>query len=223
MTGMALIGLGGFARSGKDESARALTGEGWQREAFADRLKVLAHKLDPLLPHEGTWFRLAEVVDRAGWEHAKTLPAVRAYLQDVGVAARDTIGSDVWVTPVLRCLGPGRRLVVTDVRFPNEIDAVRDAGGVLILVTRPGVAAVNGHVSEAAAADESLWDHVVVNDGTVDQLHAQVRAVAAFRFPGSIPSLVPPPARGLWRDTAPLPVVTDGPSIYDELRDRYRL
>lgn len=45
--------------------------------------------------------------------------------------------------------------IITDTRFPNEAQAIKDAGGIVIRVDRPGVSAINAHPSETGLDN---WD-----------------------------------------------------------------
>ena len=67
-----------------------------------------------------------------------------------------------------------RDWVITDVRFPDEAQAIKDWGGVLWRVDRPGLVGGDGHASETAMDDYRGWDEVIVNDGTIAELRAKV-------------------------------------------------
>lgn len=149
-----LVGLAGYAGSGKDTAADVLVGLGYQRRAFAGALKELAARI--------------------GWDGAKD-DAGRRLLQELGVGCRDVLGADVWVNALMANLtGPS---VIVDVRFPNEVTAIADHGGLVVRIVRPGVTPANGHVSETALDDLEL--PVIVNDGDVADLHARVLGVLA--------------------------------------------
>jgi len=154
-SGPPLIGLVGYAGSGKDEVAKWLKREhGFQRVAFADPLKAVATAI--------------------GWDGRKD-DIGRRLLQDLGLAAREYIDADIWLDAGLKAIdnAPGP-VVVTDCRFNNEIDAIRARGGVIWRVDRPGVGPANGHVSEHEwTAIEP--DVVIVNDGTIRDLRERVR------------------------------------------------
>jgi hypothetical protein len=92
------------------------------------------------------------------------------------------LGDDVWVDALYSDHKDAAGLVVTDVRFPNEAEAVAKRGGVMIRVERPGVGPTKdkhgrAHVSETAL-DDWPFDHVLVNDGSVDDLHRKLHGVA---------------------------------------------
>jgi hypothetical protein len=62
--------------------------------------------------------------------------------------------------------------IITDVRFPNELKAIKDKGGIIIRVNRDnGTKAidVNPHVSETSL-DNATFDYVIDNSGSIDEL-----------------------------------------------------
>jgi hypothetical protein len=167
----------GYAQSGKDTVAAHLVERyGFRRYAFADALKRIALDLDPIVeappscaPGWGV-LRLSEVVDRLGWEGAKKRPEVRRLLQHLGVAVRDRLDPDAWVNEVMRQLHRETApVVITDVRFPNEAKAIREQGGILVRVERPGVGPVNAHHSETAL-DDLRPEWTVQNDSDIPDL-----------------------------------------------------
>ena len=61
----------------------------------------------------------------------------RLALQLMGTeAGRDVFHPDLWVHTVLRRCKPNQYYVIADVRFPNEINAIKDSGGKIIRVRR---------------------------------------------------------------------------------------
>lgn len=153
----AIIGLVGYAGSGKDEVAKILCRDhGFHRIAFADPLKAIAKSV--------------------GWNGAKD-DAGRRLLQDLGMAVREHIGRDTWLNCALRlideCTAP---VVITDCRFSNEIKALRERGGVIWRVDRPEVGPVNDHVSEYE------WTltrpcAIIENSSTIKDLEQRVERV----------------------------------------------
>lgn len=174
-----IIGLSGYGQSGKDTIASYLAGYGFKRLAFADALKDIALDVDPLLSsiapwHDPTPLHLSTVVKAHGWEHTKReFPDSRIFLQRLGVAVRQHLDPDAWVKAVTRQFEVGLDYVITDVRFPNEADALVERGAVMVRVHRPGVGAVNAHHSETAL-DAYPFAHHVYNDGTLEKLNVNV-------------------------------------------------
>jgi hypothetical protein len=182
-----LIGLSGYAGSGKDEAAAALVVGGWRRDAFADRLRAFLYALDPWVdtyPDVGM-VRLAKLVDAYGWDRAKRqFPEIRRLLQRAGTeAGRKILGSQVWVDALMKDYDrENEALVVADVRFPNEADAIREAGGAMVRINRPGVGPhtdPGGWVHESdVALDHYDFDVTIENDGTVEDLHERLLSTA---------------------------------------------
>lgn len=171
-----LVGLTGYAGSGKDAAAAGLVAAGWTRQAFADPVRSMALAIDPLV----VWplfstdpVRLSLLVAKRGWHAAKECPEVRQFLQRLGTdAVRVHLGVDAWIQAFDLARDRRSDTVAPDVRFPNEALHIRRMGGIVIRIDRPGVGPVNGHVSEAV--DGLEVDATVVNDGTIDQLQARV-------------------------------------------------
>jgi len=171
----AVVGLCGTAGSGKDTVAGFLVKlHGWRRLAFADLLKQAVLELNPTLGTEmfvGHPHRLADEVELNGWDAAKQVRGVRDLLQRLGVAMRN-VDTNVWVRPVLeQAARETRPVVITDVRFDNEVEAVRALGGYVVRVSRPGTAPPNEHESEQLALrPATFFDLTVDNDGDLDDL-----------------------------------------------------
>jgi hypothetical protein len=66
--------------------------------------------------------------------------------------------------------------IITDTRFPNEAEAIKKAGGIIIRIERPGIDPVNLHTSETSL-DKWNFDHVVVNDGSITDLTKKIKKV----------------------------------------------
>lgn len=168
-----LVGLSGYARSGKDTACAGLVEHaGFVRLAFADAVRTALAAIDPLVPYGDELVRTSTLVATCGWDIAKAGDEVRSLLQRVGAeGGRQVHGEDAWVDVAMRAAD--HRTVFSDVRFPNEADAIRSLGGIVVRINRPGVGPANGHTSETAL-DNYEFDFVVTNAGTVGQLQAAV-------------------------------------------------
>jgi len=171
------IALIGRARSGKDSVAGRLVSEhGYTRVAFADKLKEAVLALDPLI--FGT-VHLAEMVELNGWEAAKSHPEVRRVLQHYGQAIRE-ISPKFWINAAFPAMLGKTRIVVSDVRYRNEADALRAAGFTLVRITRPGMPLGVGadHVSENELATYPTSLNIV-NGASLTDLYARADKLAA--------------------------------------------
>jgi hypothetical protein len=119
-------------------------------------------------------------VESWGWEQAKTIPEVRILLQRFGTeAGRELHGEDVWISKTLDNLPDGSKVVIPDVRYPNEADAIRASGGTVVRIERPGYASVNSHISESAMDDYS-FDGVILNDKDVESLREEAAKYVGY-------------------------------------------
>lgn len=167
-----IIGLSGYARSGKDTVAQYLVEEGgFKRLAFADIIKHFLLKVNPLI-EEGN--RINEIVQMYGWEVAKSKIEVRRLLQETGVTARQMFGEDFWVEQAFAEADPTSDYVISDVRFPNEADYIKDLAGSVWRINRWGVAPINKHESEVAM-DMYPFDIILDNDGTIKKLQTATK------------------------------------------------
>ena len=170
-----IIGLTGYAQSGKDTLANLLVENyGYTRVAFADKIRDFLYEMNPMV--DTVAFEpifLKERVDRDGWEVAKQNPHIRRALQNAGVAARKTFGEGFWVHEAMKSMledpRPDMNYVITDVRFLNEADMVRANKGQMWRVKRNGVEAVNAHISESQL-DGYPVDQIFTNNGSIDDL-----------------------------------------------------
>ena len=180
---MQVIGLCGYAGSGKDTAAEALVEIGWKRAAFADPIREMALAIDPIVSVR-SGMSLSWIVNREGWEQAKQHPEVRRLLQRIGTeAGRNILGYEVWVIIARNRIAaaedadcPG--VVITDLRFANEYEHLHKYWGAkFVRISRPGIGPVNDHESDQHLAGFEV-DHEIVNDGDKAKLHAAILAIA---------------------------------------------
>jgi hypothetical protein len=171
-----IIGLTGYAQSGKDTVANVLVERyGFTRVAFADKIRELLYEANPMYDSiVGEPLFVKAKVDRDGWEEAKKSPHIRRLLQTTGVAARKLFGEDFWVKQALKDITPEGNYVIADVRFENEADEIKFTGGQIWRIKRLGVAPVNGHISETQM-DGYKVDQIFVNNSTVDDLEVLIK------------------------------------------------
>jgi len=102
----------------------------------------------------------------------------RHMMQTLGTEwGRACIHPDFWVmiarAKAERIMKDGRSVVIDDVRFPNEAAMIRNLGGELWRIERPGVSYSGNHSSEGGLEDITP-DRVIVNDGTITQLKEKI-------------------------------------------------
>lgn len=184
-----LIGVSGLAGAGKDEVAKILVRDhGFVQKALATKMKEAALALDPIIdwtdpgPHGQLGVRsvrLSELIEKLGPEKAKEHPEVRRLYQRMGTeVGRKTIDPGLWVKLVFQGIRKTTDLVISDVRFVNELSAISSREGYVWRIVRPG-AGLEGqqanHVSEKELHDDGLYyDYVLYNDGTLEDLAKKV-------------------------------------------------
>lgn len=166
-----IIGLTGYAQSGKDTVAKILVDNyGYTRVAFADKIREFLYETAP------DYIKL--LVDEVGWEKAKKNQVVRELLQTTGVGARKVFGEGFWVHEAMKTMlndpRPDLNYVITDVRFLNEADMIKANRGQIWRINRIGVTAVNSHVSETQM-DNYPVDQVFVNNGSIEDLDVLIK------------------------------------------------
>lgn len=198
-----LIGLTGYAGSGKDTAAKFLTDRGWTRVSFADPIREMALAIDPMIPYRhvgGETPRLSEWVNDVGWDTANRHAEVRRLLQRIGAeAGRSIFGEDCWLEIAARkCDMADGPVVITDCRFPNEAEFIRERG-ILVKVEREGVGPVNDHVSDADLPCD-LIDYHLHNGGDVRELWDGLATIANSEWPvtGALPRAI---SDDNWEDT----------------------
>ena len=202
-----IIGVCGFIGSGKDTIADYLVGfHGYRRDSFAGTLKdaVAAvfgwdrELLEGRTPEARAW---REQVDQ-WWADRLNMPNLtpRWVLQYWGTeVCRKGFHDDIWIAALeARLSRRSDDTVISDVRFPNEIQSILNAGGKIVWVKRGelpswyGVAlAANSNTPQPNASSEILqelgvhvsetawvgtkFDYEIDNNGTIEELYANIK------------------------------------------------
>ncbi len=191
-----IIGINGYAGSGKDTVGEIIRmqqpKENWEIKKFAGKLKEVASIIlgIPKTMFEDQEFKKKNLPQM--WSDHGLPMTVRDFLQRLGTdALRQGLHPNTWVNALMMeykevCFAgkdsEGADLfsypnwVITDCRFPNEAIAIKNAGGIIIKVNRPGVTAVNAHPSEVEL-DHWHFDYVIENDEGISELKHQVRDI----------------------------------------------
>lgn len=171
-----LIGVAGFARAGKSSIAKVLETEcGFIEHSFASAIRRFTTQLCVDINPD---FDLER--DKTTPQHALAGKTPRTFMQLLGTEfGRNMVHPDFWVShtmmKVRRARDAGFPVVISDVRFESEARAIRDSGGVVLWVHRPGVEA-GDHASEQGIPAH-LVDLTIHNDSTLSQLRKGVKAV----------------------------------------------
>ncbi len=160
--------------------------------------------------------------DAVGYVAAKRHHEVREFLQLLGTeVGRDMINPDVWVSIMRRRieqkLAEGVPVALTAARFPNELAMIRELSGLAVWVERSAVRpsedteepeegsdtreagkrvseahrAVQQHSSENSVTPED-FDIIIENDGTLEELYAQVDDLVTWELKPRPATFAPP-------------------------------
>jgi len=77
-------------------------------------------------------------------------------------------------------------ILVDDVRFLNELQVIKDHGGLVVKVVRPGFDGANNHASETSLDDYHAWDGILVNDDSLEEFEEKSAALTQALIRGSI-------------------------------------
>lgn len=186
-----IIGINGYAGSGKDTVGTILQqidkDSHWEIKKWAGKLKQVAELLTgiPVEKFEDQEFKKTNLGKQ--WNDRINNPmSVRDFLQKLGTEGlRDGLHTNTWVNALMadyRCVPADRapngwdcdNWIITDTRFPNEAQAIKDADGIIIRVTRPGIGPVNDHPSETGL-NQWKFDYEIQNDSSLNELINSVR------------------------------------------------
>jgi hypothetical protein len=175
-----IIGLSGYARSGKDTVADYLVeNHGFVKLSFATPMREALYRLNPdIVDMSGLNYTFQQAVNLFGWEDMKTyFPSYRGLMQRMGTeVGREMFGEDFWVRQALQQAERGQDIVFSDVRYQNEALAIQEYFGEVWRIERPGVSAANDHNSEHDL-DNYKFDHRIMNYGPVEDLYQTVTTI----------------------------------------------
>lgn len=166
-----IIGIAGYKGSGKDSLGEILTNTfGWRKMSFAQPIKDLTHNtfgIDKAILSGTDGERELRELPLPDWFNLSS----REILQKVGMAFREKLHKDVWVRILEKQYETCKEhVVITDVRFPNEVEMINKHGFVCC-VKRPDFLG-DGHESEHAL-DGHAFSYAFNNNGTKEALQAK--------------------------------------------------
>ena len=203
-----IIGICGFIGSGKDTVADYLVNfHEFRRESFASTLKDAVASVfgwDRIML-EGRTKEAREWREQIDpwWANRLDMPTLtpRWVLQYWGTeVCRKAFHDDIWIASLENKLRNSKdNVVISDCRFPNEIQSIRDAGGQIVWVQRgklpdwydTAIEANRGHnwavqdlKMRKIHASETAWvgtefNSIIDNNGSIDQLYQQAKLIVS--------------------------------------------
>ena len=183
-----IIGISGKAGSGKDTAAKMLevlyANPSISYEDFANRRYKnfadiqIVHFADTLKETAQVLFRIGEWETNTQEGKRTTInwigKTVRELLQGIGQGLRDAIDPNLWVKILFANTEGWSNYIIADVRYPNEIKAIKERNGILLRIDRKDAGAGN-HSSETALDDYKEWDVHIENNSSIEDLFEAMR------------------------------------------------
>lgn len=173
-----IIGLSGFKGSGKDTLAGFLTGMGFVKDSFAKSIKDILSiifswdrdKLEGLTAEDREWRETPDEwwENKLDWNNNKWSNFYKRFTPRVAMTCigtelfRNEFSDEIWKLSLERRIIKYNKVVITDVRFPNEIDLIRKHNGKIIRIKR---------------GTEPVWFDKAVEaaNGNEDAIHEMVK------------------------------------------------
>ena len=95
--------------------------------------------------------------------------SIRELLQGVGQGLRDAIDPNLWIKVLFANTENWSNYIIADVRYPNEVEAIKERNGILLRIDRKDAGAGN-HSSETALDNYKEWDVHIENNGSIEDL-----------------------------------------------------
>ena len=102
---------------------------------------------------------------------------VREFLQKFGTCVREGVDNLFWIKETFANVDGWRNVIIADVRFPEEVNAIKERGGLIIRLERNDAGAGN-HISETALDDYTDWDKEIDNNNSLLLLFNQLKQFA---------------------------------------------
>jgi len=182
---MVLVGLMGIKGSGKTTGADFLVKKyNFVEKSFAECLKKACKELFLLSDEQVFGTQEQKETPDPRWFNCTP----RKILQFVGTELlRDNLEKimpglgqnifthhfELWYQTELK-KNPNLRVIISDVRFKNEIDFIQSLGGSVIKIDRPAAQTNDMHSSELELQSITIYDHLIENNGTVNDLYDNI-------------------------------------------------
>lgn len=203
----AAIGLSGYAQSGKTTAANYI------EQVYGFERRHIAEPLRDMLAVLLRWNNVPEdMIPRylTGDLKESLIPEIGRTSRELQISlgtgwGREQVHQDLWARTWTRGIRPGHKAMNDSVRFPNEEGAIRycHGGGFTILIRRAGTHPVAFKwgafgrflyrrlglmwgVHDSERTDRLRADHIIDNDGSLDDLYREIDAIMGLEADPSI-------------------------------------
>ena len=183
---MKILALGHRKRTGKDTFARFLVtylrthtrNLNIQKAGFADKLKDICHQM----------FNWAGLMDGLYYDanpdqREMPLPKIGKTPREIWIAVGNefrNVYEHVWIDYLLNKQNCDI-LIVTDLRYPNEFNRVKQLGGLCCKVVRPDLPITHDIADDALQNyEDNKWDHHIINDTDLNSLNRSAETIGQY-------------------------------------------
>ena len=186
-----IIGISGKAESGKDTAAKMLeviygnpgiSYEDFKNKNYKGFVDIqTVHFADMLKETAMTMCILGEDDVNTQYGKKQTIEwlgiTVRELLQKLGTCVRQGIDNLFWIKSLFANIEGWDNVIIADVRFPEEVQSIKERNGLIIRIDRSGAGA-GDHISETALDDYTDWDYHIGNNGSLEELFQAMKIFA---------------------------------------------
>jgi hypothetical protein len=176
-----IIGIGHRKGMGKDTFANMLLDElngnlgddiFYYKGSFADGVKSWAHDMFYQYGLKSGAYYEVHRDEKEDWMPTLLKSPREIYLL-MGQFGR-SVREDYWIEQVIR--HDSQNLIIPDLRYPNEMKRIKALGGLTIKVINPRVEITHDEADDALEGYD--FDHIIYNNGTLDDLRAKAKKIA---------------------------------------------
>lgn len=186
-----IIGLVGFIGAGKNTVAKHLVSKhNYTQDSFANTLKDVCSTIfswpRDLIEGDTQEGRVWRNREDQWWSKKLKIPnfTPRLALQLIGTdALRDHFNNDIWTLSLERRISYNDRTVISDARFPNEIDFIRKQNGFIVFVDNGERPEWYDHALKANNGDQ---DSIEIMNTNFKHVHISEWAWIGTQFDGII-------------------------------------
>ena len=168
-----IIGMIGKAGSGKDTVADYIVKKyEYKKTSFATPLKIIVSLIS------GWSYDFVDGKEdrqsRETLKHYKYDMTCREMMQYIGTDLfRKQFNENIWVNTARNYINNhSENIIVTDCRFENEINLIKEMGGKIIIIKRDNINNVNKHESEKKLEIDDAY--IIENNGTLEELYLNI-------------------------------------------------
>lgn len=179
------IGLVGYANTGKDTLAKIFEQHGYTHKAFALPLLEYVCDINPIIGYENNALvYFCDAIRKYGYDVAKRLyPEIRRVMVSIGQSSRKHIDDNLWIDKILPITprDTTEKIIISDVRYPEEETRIRQCHGIIIGVVRKGIEPPNNEEKTHIPSLIRTADIVIGNNGTIEDLNTIVATLISIQ------------------------------------------